>query len=293
MKTPMNPSQRNRRQFQHHSRLAASALALVATGLVLSVMPPAVAQSSDQNVKQRIAALEAKVSEQSAQIAALQNLLVHFSRSGNEVFITGGNLHIDNGMGQTDSINGLGNLIVGYNEPPRDEGGASDRTERGGSHNLVVGSEHNFSGYGGLLSGFHNSLLVNFGALLGGCFNSAVGKCATVSGGTNNAANGDSSSVSGGHGNGANGDSSSVSGGASNIAFGASSSVSGGDGNHAIGNFSSVSGGDSNTASGDFSSVSGGESNAAYGAWSSVSGGLTRSVLGSENWAAGGLFQDF
>jgi hypothetical protein len=60
-------------------------------------------------------------------VAALEDLLRHFSREGNEVFITGANLHIVNGLGRTgcgseeepipDCPNGLGNLIVGYNEP--------------------------------------------------------------------------------------------------------------------------------------------------------------------------------
>jgi hypothetical protein len=60
-------------------------------------------------------------------VAALEQLLKHFSREGKEIFITRANLHIVNGLGQTDCgeeqgepipncPNGLGNLIVGYNE---------------------------------------------------------------------------------------------------------------------------------------------------------------------------------
>ena len=59
-------------------------------------------------------------------MAALESLLKHFSRKGNEVTIKGANLHLVNGLGQTDCVdeeepipdcpNGLGNLIVGYNE---------------------------------------------------------------------------------------------------------------------------------------------------------------------------------
>jgi hypothetical protein len=65
-------------------------------------------------------------------VAALERLLKHFSRKGNDVTLTGANLHIVNGLGSTDCEdeqfepipdcpNGLGNLIVGYNElrPPR------------------------------------------------------------------------------------------------------------------------------------------------------------------------------
>jgi hypothetical protein len=56
-------------------------------------------------------------------VAALEDLLKHFSREKNEIFLTGANLHIVNGLGQTacgteeepipDCPNGLGNLIVG------------------------------------------------------------------------------------------------------------------------------------------------------------------------------------
>jgi DNA repair exonuclease SbcCD ATPase subunit len=52
-------------------------------------------------------------------VAALEQLLEPLSREQNEIFITGANLHIVNGLGQTDCgpvpdcPNGLGNLIVG------------------------------------------------------------------------------------------------------------------------------------------------------------------------------------
>ena len=49
------------------------------------------------------------------------------------VRFTGVNVQIVNGLDDTETINGAGNLIVGYNEPPND----ADRT---GSHNLVGGN---------------------------------------------------------------------------------------------------------------------------------------------------------
>src|SRR5258705_1812586 len=44
-----------------------------------------------------------------------------FDDAANEVVITGANLRIVNGLGATRTTNGLGNLIVGYNElrPPQ------------------------------------------------------------------------------------------------------------------------------------------------------------------------------
>jgi hypothetical protein len=138
-----------------------------------------------------------------------------------------------NGLGRTDCgpedepipdcPNGLGNLIVGYNEP-RPEGFVNFRT---GSHNVVVGQQHNFSGFGGLVVGF---------------FNEISGDFASVSGGRENAANGVFASVSAGALNRADGERSSVSGGFVNTASGAFSSVSGGNNRTAAGQFDWVAG---------------------------------------------------
>ena len=123
-------------------------------------------------------------------VAALKSLLKHFSRTGNDVRITGANLHIRNGLGRTDCTdeeeneipdcpNGLGNLIVGYNEP-RPQGEENIRT---GSHNVVVGQEHNFSRFGGLAVGLFHTISGDFATVSGGIGNTASDEFATVSGG--------------------------------------------------------------------------------------------------------------
>ncbi len=62
--------------------------------------------------------------------------------------ISGANLYVNDGSGGTDGpVNGLGNVVIGYNELR----GAGD--DRSGSHNLVVGSRNNYSSYGGLVGG--------------------------------------------------------------------------------------------------------------------------------------------
>ena len=67
----------------------------------------------------------------------LQSKLQFVSVTGTEMFITGANLSIRNGVGTTAGPpNGLGNLVVGYNEnflPPATQ-------PRTGSHNIVVGT---------------------------------------------------------------------------------------------------------------------------------------------------------
>jgi hypothetical protein len=248
-----------------------------------------------------VTALQATVNTQASQIAALQDLLQHFSRSGNDVYISGANLHIVNGTGTTDgSPNALGNLIVGYNELRND--GTDDRT---GSHNIVVGSSNNYTSSGGLVTGYWNTIIGAYATVTGGEYNTAAGDWSSVSGGSSNTAYGNGSSVSGGGNNAASGNESSVSGGINNnasgnwasisggdynTASGISASVSGGGGSIASGYRSSISGGYGNTASGYESSVSGGYGNTASGAWSSVSGGDYNIAFADDSSIAGGLY---
>jgi hypothetical protein len=232
-------------------------LALLTWALPLGTAQENTSPGGNRGLAQRLADLEHK----------LQHLSSASAEDGRpEMVITGANLRIVNGLGQTDCgpqddpipdcPNGLGNLIVGYNEL---RGGENIRT---GSHNVVVGQFHNFSRVGGVVVGERNEI---------------SGEFAAVSGGTNNTASGDFASVSGGNGNRASGGASSVSGGGINTARGIQSSVSGVAGNRASGGASSVSGGNSNTASG-------------FNA--SVSGGLNRTAEREFDWVAGPLFAD-
>jgi hypothetical protein len=125
-----------------------------------------------------IAAMDAKITGLTARVAALEALLAGVSRSENDIIIEGANLHVRSGSGATDGpVNGLGNLIVGYNEP------RGDGADRSGSHNLVVGSQHNYSAYGGLVAGFHNAVSGAFASVTGGQNNIAAGAGATAGGG--------------------------------------------------------------------------------------------------------------
>ena len=189
-----------------------------------------------------------------------------------ELVITGANLRIVNGLGSTDTVNGLGNLIVGYNEPRAD--GATVHT---GSHNIVAGQFNNFSSFGGLVVGAMNAISEEFASVSGGVGNTASGPWSSVSGGVSNTVTGLASSISAGQ---------------SNTASGNFSSVSGGETNTASDAFSAVSGGNANTAGGFWSSVSGGFLNTTSGRFSAVSGGESRSASGEFDWVAGALFQD-
>jgi hypothetical protein len=207
-------------------------------------------------------------------IRALERKLQHVTRELDEnglpeVVITGANLRIVNGLGRTDCIggqsfpdcpNGLGNLIVGYNEPRDQELGINNRT---GSHNIVVGQRNNFSRNGGLVVGDLNEISGDFASVSGGRRNTAGGFAASVSGGQANTAGGFVTSVSGGDGNQALFESASISGGFQNLAFGEASSISGGRGN-----------------------------SVGFGFAGTVSGGANRVADGDSDWVAGTLFQD-
>ena len=89
------------------------------------------------------------------------------------VRFTGCNVQIVNGLDDTETINGAGNLIVGYNEPPG--GFQAPPPDRTGSHNIVAGKSNNYSSYGGLVVGDSNSISGGFAAVSGGHENTASG----------------------------------------------------------------------------------------------------------------------
>src|SRR5262249_48273064 len=132
------------------------------------------AQYEDKELAQRVKDLEYK--------------LQYVTGGANEGVITGANLRIVNGLGTTDRTNGTGNLIGGYNES-RQEGinceelppsltfplGSSCSNKRMGSHNVVVGSLHNFPSFGGLVVGERNEISSEFASVSGGRVNTAFG----------------------------------------------------------------------------------------------------------------------
>lgn len=212
-----------------------------------------------------------RIQQLESRIAQLEALLAGITRDNTTLQFSGFNVQIVNGTGSTETANNLGNLIVGYNELR----GSED--DRSGSHNIIVGKEHNYSSYGGLIAAKRNAIMSEYSCVSGGSGNTAAGECTSVSGGFVNTANGEYCSVSGG---------------ISNEANGAISSISGGRLNVTKGEYSSISGGWNNIASGARASISGGRENDANGLCASISGGYLRSVIGDYDWRAGGLFED-
>jgi hypothetical protein len=195
------------------------------------------------------------------------------------------NVQIVSGSGITNRIgNGMGNLIIGYNEL-RQNG-----NDRNGSHMLVIGRELNYTAesFGGMVVGLQSQTSDSYASVSGGQSNTASGSFASINGGQSNTASGSFASINGGKYNTASAFGSSVSGGYSNTASGVHASVSGGHGNSASGAFASVSGGLRNEASFDQASVSGGYGNVASGAKSSVSGGHNNTASEQQTSILGG-----
>ncbi|MGC2374031.1 MAG: hypothetical protein WA484_09175 [Solirubrobacteraceae bacterium] len=211
---------------------------------------------------------------------------------------SGVNLQVIDGSGFETTINGTGNLILGYDPSPGTQTG---------SHNLLLGGGSNaYSSYGGIVGGYSNNISNGYASVLGGGANTASGYASTITGGYANRATAGYStigggcsnltgagaitvnpnctnlssyphgftSVTGGRGNQAATENSAVSGGALNLASGVDSTVSAGKENKATGEGSSVSGGGGGEASGAVSSVTGGRLGKAPYFASTVLGGL-------------------
>jgi hypothetical protein len=200
--------------------LAVSLLFLIPFSLYAS------ARSESGGLAERVAELEAQVEELSAilEFVYVETEEINGLR-GPHFIIEGANVHIRSGSGSTyppACIPGrpncrvgadLGNLVVGYNEFPH-----SETPPRGGMHNVIIGPEHNYLTFGGLVAGLHNFLRGTSTTVSGGIDNGAVTSGASVSGGSGNLARGSASSVSGGQGNSAIGFASAVSGGQDRVA---------------------------------------------------------------------------
>ena len=215
--------------------------------------------------------LQTQVKELTDRVQELEAKLACLTKDGDNVIFEKCNVYIRSGSGRTDGeVNGLGNLIIGYNET------SSVNIKRTGSHNVVIGPEHAYTSFGGLVAGRENTISAPYASVTGGRLNTASGFAASVSGGSVNTASKDFTSVSGGK---------------SNEAKGLNASVSGGTSNTAQGDFASVTGGSDNAADGFAASISGDSGNRANGNYTSISGGKRRDAIEQDNWRAGNLLE--
>lgn len=287
-------------------RTATPAVALLAC-LTAAVLAPAPARAlSDaqrdaalQQLQSAVASLQGKVSTlqttvaaQDCALALLRAKLKYQSVEGQQVIFSGCNVHIVNGLGATDGnpggtgatmVNGLGNLVLGYNARRHDH-----TDDRSGSHNLVLGDAQTYTSYAGILAGYHATVTAPYASVTGGYNNKANAPFASVTGGQDNIAHNYAASVTGGFSNSASAAYGSVTGGLQNRADGYAASVLGGYGNTASGLYCAVTGGQLNNASGDFAAVTGGQFNNASGDTASVTGGLSGAAVGALSSVSGG-----
>jgi hypothetical protein len=215
---------------------------------------------------------EGKAGLTSSELETLKNILPHITYVASgvggkpTVQFSGVDVQLVNGEGKTETANGEGNLVIGYDENP-------GKREQTGSHDLVLGESQTFTSYGGIVAGLGDTISAPFASVTGGEENTASSRYASVTGGQQNTASRAYTTVSGGYGNKASGEHGSVSGGILNAASGPYTSVSGGEFDAASSYDGSVSGGYNNTASGQNASVSGGYKNTAAGLRSSIFGG--------------------
>jgi len=151
------------------------------------------AQTQIQTMQAQIAALEARPAGGGGGVPGLEKYLFietgdKNNLAGPHIVFRGVNVHVQNGQNSTVVKNGLGNLIIGYDESP--SGGMG--VNRTGSHNLVGGQFNAFSSWGGLVLGSNNALHGQFSAILGGQNNTVNSSAwySTIYGATGNTAMG-------------------------------------------------------------------------------------------------------
>jgi len=114
--------------------------------------------------------LQTQVKELTERVQELEAKLACMNKDGDNVVFEKCNVYIRSGSGETDgTVNGLGNLIIGYNET------SSENIKRTGSHNLVIGPEHAYASFGGLVAGRENTLSAPYASIAGGRLNTASG----------------------------------------------------------------------------------------------------------------------
>jgi hypothetical protein len=204
------------------------------------------ASTSPQGVQMQLSTLQRQMESLKADLGALKAnsvldlngyLTFDVSHGYPTALFRGANVQIVNGMGETQTVNGRGNLIVGYNRASASQfacslgitdsaaacsanGGVWAQSHKSGSHNIIGGDFNNYPSWGGIVLGVENAISAPYTAVLGGARNRAEGPFATIGGGSSNTASGIYSSVSAGFENHGTGEFAAVSGGAQRTAPG-------------------------------------------------------------------------
>lgn len=194
--------------------------------------------NSQHAICQRLATMDAKVAAASTTVENLELTMqtvdervasnervlgpVDYDPRTKTVRFTGVNVQIRNGTGSTDGAgDGTGNLVVGWNE-------ADDNDMRDGSHNVIVGSHHAWTGHSSIATGMDHALLGEGGAAIGGVANTAAAAGTALIGGQDNHSTAPGGVALGGAENHLTAELSTTLGGYANTADGAFSVIVGG-----------------------------------------------------------------
>ncbi len=218
---------------------ALSALSAEATARRSIQMQLGTLQTQMDGMKRQLNALAADVGGLKANSVWDLNgyLVFDISNGYPTALFRGVNVQIVNGMGETQTVNGTGNLVIGYNRPSMGEftcsvgvsesaslcaanGAVWAQSHKSGSHNLIGGDLNNYSSWGALVFGLDNTSNAPYTAIVAGARNRAESGFASIGGGARNAASGLYSSISGGFDNRASGHFATVGGGAQRSALG-------------------------------------------------------------------------
>jgi len=123
-----------------------------AAGAAQSTADQALSAAAEANV--RIDELSAvDVTELENRVSDVEETLtcVSFDSITMDFILVGCNVHVRNGVGTTDSLNGFGNLVIGYDTD------IMQTLDRSGSHNLILGDEQTYPNSGQLLAQFVGS----------------------------------------------------------------------------------------------------------------------------------------
>jgi hypothetical protein len=201
-------------------------------------------------------ALPSEKTEQEKLISILPHINYEAEGVDNKptVQFSGINLQVLNGSGSETTVNGTGNLILGYDESVL----AGTQT---GSHNLLLGGPgDSYTSFGGIVGGYDNKVSAGYASILSGGFNSVSGYASTLTGGYSNKLSASFSTLSGGCSNLVGTGTPAVNATCTNTAH--------------TGDFASIGGGTGNQAEAENSTVLGGKGiteNGVYG----VSAGLS------------------
>ena len=280
---------------------------------------------NDVALVQVILAMQETITELQAQVAALENESVpglsdhlSYDDSTNAFVLEGVNFQVTSGTAGSSA----GNVIIGTN----DVTDFAPNPARTGTHNLIIGNGHEYTGNNGIVHGENNSLTSPYAAVIGGRQGRVTGPGSVLVGGllnhvdTQDAAvvggfknfihnsagygavlGGEADSLFqqftcavGGHRNKVGQDMSqdarwsvSIAGNQNIVAKRWSATVAGAL-NQTNGSSSAVIGGQGNSTSGEGSSTVGGFENSAVGTRSVIVGGQTNSANGSRSIILGG-----